>query len=245
MDAKNILDGLLEQSQRATRVGMQIAEERTVIPPSGDERTAMLKGAGAGALGAGAVALLFGSKGTRKFAKKAAKLGGTAALGGLAYKVYTEWQAQQQPAPRRLDAATSSSSSLNLKQFEVGTPIDALVDEPASQRSEALMRAMITAARVDGHVDEQEMDLITRQIDNLGLEQDVTRFLLAEMTEPVDVNRIAALADTRETAAELYIASAMVADADDPRGRAYLDELAGALQLEPALVTKLEAPLRD
>lgn len=248
MDAKNILDGLLEQSQRATRVGMQIAEERAVIPPSGDERTAMLKGAGAGALGAGAIALLFGSKGTRKFAKKAARLGGTAALGGLAYKVYTEWQAQQQQpasAPPRLDAATSSGSSLNLKQFEVGTPIDALVDEPASRRSEALMRAMITAARVDGHVDEQERDLIARQIDNLGLEQDVTRFLLAEMTEAVDVNRIAALADTRETAAELYIASAMVADADDPRGRTYLDELAGALQLEPALVAELEAPLRD
>ena len=95
MNAKEILDGLLDKSQRATRTGIQIAEERKILPPAGDERTAMLKGAGAGALAAGAMALFFGSKGTRKFAKKAATLGGTAALGGLAYKVYADWQAQQ------------------------------------------------------------------------------------------------------------------------------------------------------
>jgi len=254
MDPRKILEGLLEQSQQATRAGIQIAEERKVIPPAGDERTAMLKGAGAGALGAGAIALLFGSKGTRKFAKKAAKLGGTAALGGLAYKVYSDWQAQQQQAqqanlpassaPRQLSADTASPSSLNLGQFDIGTPINTLEPAPATERSEALMQAMITAARADGHVDEEEMDLISRQIDNLGLEQDVTRFLLSEMSKPVDVNRIAALADTRETAAELYIASAMVADADDPAGRDYLDSLACALELDPAVVQQLEAPLQ-
>ena len=96
MDAKAILDGLLDKSQRATQAGLAMAEEKSIIPPAGNERSAMLKGAGAGALAAGAIALLFGSKGTRKFAKKAARLGGTAAIGGIAYKAFTEWQAQQQ-----------------------------------------------------------------------------------------------------------------------------------------------------
>lgn len=249
MDPRKILEGLLEQSQQATRTGIRIAEERKVIPPAGDERTALLKGAGAGALGAGAVALLFGSKGTRKFAKKAAKLGGTAALGGLAYKVYSDWQAQQHsapaaPAPRQLSGSTTAAPSLNLGQFDIGEPIGALEAEPANKRSEALMQAMISAARADGHVDDQEMDLIGRQIDNLGLEQDVTRFLMSEMSKPVDVTRIAALADTRETAAELYIASAMVADMDEPEGRAYLDSLAAALSLDADVVQQLEAPLQ-
>jgi len=254
MDAKAILDGLLDKSQRATQAGMQMAEERKIIPPAGDERTAMLKGAGAGALAAGAMALFFGSKGTRKFAKKAAKLGGTAAIGGLAYKVYSDWQAQQsQPAQTaqaataaqpQLSAATAQPAVLNLDQFEIGTPINDLAPQPASLRSESLMQAMISAARADGHVDDEEMRLITQQINNLGLEQDVTRFLLSEMGKPVDVQRIAALADTRETAAELYIASAMVVDMDDAEERTYLDKLAAAMQLDPGLVQQLEAPLR-
>jgi uncharacterized membrane protein YebE (DUF533 family) len=248
MDAKAILEGLLEKSQRATQTGIQMAEDRKIIPPAGDERTAMLKGAGAGALAAGAIALLFGSKGTRKFVGKAAKLGGTAAIGGLAYKAYTDWQAQQQvnasQQQPQLDTTASSVGSLNLNQFEVGTPINDLADKAAQKRSEALMQAMITAARVDGHVDDDEMTLITQQINNLGLEQDVTRFLLSEMSKPVDVARIAALADSPEAAAELYIASAMVVDMDDALERAYLDKLAVAMNLDPQLVTQLEAPLR-
>ena len=248
MDAKAILDGLLEKSQRATQAGMQMAEERKILPPAGDERTAMLKGAGAGALAAGAVALFFGSKGTRKFAKKAAKLGGTAALGGLAYKAYSDWQASQSPsmskAPEQSGIATAQPAVLNLDQFDIGTPINDLAGQKASQRSEALMQAMISAARADGHVDDDEMNMITQQIENLGLEQDVTRFLLAEMSKPVDVQRIAALADTPETAAELYMASAMVVDMDDSEERTYLDELASALKLDGELVRQLEAPLK-
>lgn len=248
MDAKAILDGLLDKSQRATKAGMQMAEERKIIPPAGDERTAMLKGAGAGALAAGAMALFFGSKGTRKFAKKAAKLGGTAAIGGLAYKVYSDWQSQQTQqaptTPRQLDSSTAQPAVLNLDQFDIGTPINDLAAQQASLRSESLMQAMISAARADGHVDDEEMNLITQQINNLGLEQDVTRFLLSEMSKPVDVNRIAALADTRETAAELYIASAMVVDMDDAEERTYLDKLASAMGLDAVLVQQLEAPLR-
>lgn len=250
MDAKAILDGLLDKSQRATQAGMQMAEERKIIPPAGDERTAMLKGAGAGALAAGAVALFFGSKGTRKFAKKAAKLGGTAAIGGLAYKAYTSWQEQQAQQgagtrPQAFKSASTGTGSLNLDQFDIGTPINNLAAEPASLRSEALMQAMITAARADGHVDEDEMSLITQQIQSLGLEQDVTRFLLAEMSKPVDAARIASLADTPETAAELYIASAMVVDMDSTEERVYLDQLASALNFDQNLVSQLEAPLRD
>ena len=169
MDTRNILDRLLERSQQATNAGIGMADDGRAGSTADDERVAMLKGAGAGALGAGAVALLFGSKGTRKFAKKAARLGGTAALGGLAYKVYTDWQAQQE----------------------------------ASGAGAAGTRA-----------------------------------------EPADVARIAALADTRETAAELYVASAMVADADDSAGRAYLDSLADVLALDPTVTRGLEEPLR-
>lgn len=251
MDARAILDGLLDSGQRATKAGMQLAEDKAILPPSGDERTAMLKGVGTGALAAGAVALLFGSKGTRKFAKKAVKLGGTAALGGLAYKAFTDWQAMQnnnqnqtrgQSAPQTL---SSNSGSLNLDQFEVGTPIASLSEIDAAVRSESIVRAMISAARADGHIDASELELITRQIKSLGLEKDVSQFLIAELNKPVDVASIAALVDSPETAAELYLASALVVDIDSPPERDYLNNLASAMSLDANMVKRLEEPLRS
>ncbi|MFK8083588.1 MAG: tellurite resistance TerB family protein [Granulosicoccus sp.] len=253
MDARAILDGLLEQSQRATQTGIRMAEEKSIIPPAGDERTAMLKGVGTGALAAGAVALLFGSKGTRKFAKKAVKLGGTAAIGGLAYKAFTQWQAAQQQSAIGHDQTGAAAQTmpgsisgkvLDLDQFEPGTPIADLSAIQATVRSEAIVQAMISAARADGHIDETEMALIRQQIDSLGLEKDVTQFLLAELNKPVDVRSVAALADTPETAAELYLASALVVDIDSQSERVYLDNLASAMNLDSQMVANLEQPLR-
>lgn len=248
MDARAILDGLLENTQQATRTAMQMAEDKDILPPAGDERTAMLKGVGTGALAAGAVALLFGSKGTQKFAKKAVKLGGTAAIGGLAYKAYSEWQASQaQPLspPSSQTASAGASRSLNLDQFEKGKSITSLSQIDAAVRSESIIQAMISAARADGHIDSDELALITRQINSLGLDKEISEFLLAELNKPVDVAAIAALADTPETAAELYIASAMVADVDGPAERNYLDSLASDMGLDPEMVQRLEEPLRS
>lgn len=253
MDAKAILDGLLDKTQRATQAGMSMAEQRSIIPPAGKERTAMMKGVGTGALAAGAIALLFGSKGTRKFARKAAKLGGTAAIGGLAYKAYTDWQAQQagggSASPDSATAGTTSqafSGKLDLDQFaQSGTPISNLADAEATARSESIIQAMISAARADGHVDDEEMALITRQIASFELERDVTSFLLSELNKPVSVEAIAALADTPETAAELYIASALVVDIESAAERTYLDELAVAMNMDAGLVAYLEAPLKE
>lgn len=70
------------------------------------------------------------------------------------------------------------------------------------------------------------------------------RFLLGELNKPVSLASVAALADTPETAAELYIASALVVDMDSPSERNYLDELATAMKIDSAMIRHLEAPLR-
>ena len=239
-----------------------MAEDKAIIPPAGDERTAMMKGLGTGALAAGAVALLFGSKGTRKFASKAIKLGGTAAVGGLAYKAFSDWQAQQQAASQPAGgtegvsggipsggataaAQSAAAKRFNLDQFDVGTPIAKLSDIDAAVRSESIIQAMISAARSDGHINDEELALITAQIESLGLEKDVSAFLISELNKPVSVDSIAALADTPETAAELYIASAMVVDMDSAPERGYLDNLSSAMNLDADMVRLLEAPLRE
>src|SRR5690606_16637441 len=58
-------------------------------------------GFGGGALTGGVLGLLLGTKGGRKLASNAMLYGGMAAIGGIAYKAYKDWQAQQQSAPQQ------------------------------------------------------------------------------------------------------------------------------------------------
>jgi len=224
MDPKTILDSLLEKSQAATKAGIEMAEEKQLLPAEGQERDAMLKGLGAGAVAAGALALLLGSKGGRRLTTTALKVGGTAAIGGYAYKALKDWQA---------NSATGSNQDL-------GDPIAELPSNLAASRSEHVIKAMISAARADGHINAEEQARIKDRLSAMNLEKDVADFLLEEMSLPHDVQRIAALADSPEAAAEMYIASMMVVDSNGESEKAYLSELATALNLSDELVQSLE-----
>ena len=226
MDAKLILEQLLAASQTAKEKGLDFAEENLGLPESGEKRDAMLDRLGKGALAAGAVAVLLGTKSGRTLTGTALKVGGVAAVGGLAYKAFNNWQAQQ-----------------NITLQDTGTPIAELSEPDANVRSEAIVKAMISAAKSDGHIDANEQKLITSKIESLGLEQDITAFLMTELNKPLDVADVVALADTKETAAEIYLASAMVVDLNQTEERQYMDSLAAGLELDPALASELEAAL--
>ena len=227
MDPKTILDSLLDKSQAATRAGIEMAEDKQLLPPEGEERDAMLKGLGAGAAAAGALALLLGSKSGRRLTTTALKIGGTAAIGGYAYKALKDWQAKSGAAAPQ----------------DLGEPIAQLPSSLASARSEHVIKAMISAARADGHIDAEEQARIKERINAMNLEKDVAEFLLEEMSAPHDVSRIAALADSPEAAAEMYVASTMVIDGEGDTEKAYLRELAGALNLSDELVESLQKPV--
>ena len=77
----------------------------------------------------------------------------------------------------------------------------------------------------------------------MNLEKDVAEFLLEEMSAPHDVSRIAALADSPEAAAEMYVASTMVIESEGDTEKAYLAELASALNLSDELVESLQKPV--
>lgn len=226
MDPKAILDNLLDTSQTATRKGLEIAEDKMGVPETGPERDAMLGGMGKGALAGAAVALLLGTKGGRNLTGTALKVGGVAAVGGLAYKAFSQWQQQ---------------NGGNIQ--DTGTPIAELQNDAASARSEAIVRAMIAAAKSDGHMDAEEQKLISSKIESLNLETDITSFLMTELTKPLDVAEIAASADSPEAAAEIYLASAMVVDLSDDQERQYMNSLAKSLGLEAAVVQNLEGQL--
>ena len=63
----------------------------------------------------------------------------------------------------------------------------------------------------------------------------------AELERPLSATDVAAAAESPEAAAEMYLASLFVIDTQDSAERAYLNDLAAALQLDPALTSQLEA----
>ncbi|MDF5643053.1 DUF533 domain-containing protein, partial [Vibrio parahaemolyticus] len=96
MDLKSLLNQALKSDllkQGADALGKQTNNIKS------SSNSSSLKTLGAGAVGGGLIGMLMGSKKSKKMTKKvgssALKVGGAAALGALAYKVYNDWQAKQ------------------------------------------------------------------------------------------------------------------------------------------------------
>lgn len=192
-----------------------------------------LGGFGGGALAGGALGLLLGNKKFRKMGGKLAGYGGAAALGALALKTYQDWQARQAtPRPGAISAPESAQAK-PLRLTDVETP-------QMEQHSRAMLAAMIAAAKCDGHIGADERALIEAEVERLAPDDHDRRWLHDELEKPADPAAVAALAQSPEMAAEIYLVSLLVTKRDSFMERAYLDELARSLQLEPSLKTELE-----
>jgi uncharacterized membrane protein YebE (DUF533 family) len=226
MNTRGLLDQLLKSGQEL----LQNQSGKASAGKSGGSAGlgSLLSGAGGGALAAGVMGLLMSNKKARKYGGKALTYGGLAALGVLAYKAYGNWQAKQ-------GAAT---------QGEPQT-LDRLPPAQVEQHSQAILKALVAAAKSDGHVDERERALIEGEFVKLSNDQELQYWLHDELNKPLDPADVARAARTPEMAAEMYIASVMLVDEEHFMERAYLDELARQLKLDPALKVELENQVKQ
>lgn len=183
------------------------------------QRTAMT---GAAGLAAG---MLLSGGGLGKLAGNAVKLGAVAAVGGLAYNAWQNYQRNQQgtQAPTREDAFIPPASD-SRGQEELG---------------KSLVRAMISAAKADGRIDADEKEAIFAKLETMSLSAEEKAWVFDELSSPLDINAVVSRADTPEHATEIYAASLVAITADTASERAYLDALAGKLRLDPALVSEI------
>ena len=181
-------------------------------------------------LGGGAMGMLVGSKRGRSMGGKALKYGAIAGVGVLAWKA---WQSSQ--------AAKNGNAQQNTTQNATeGERVEALSGEYQERRSLELLQAMIMAARADGHIDEQEQALITEQIDALGADQEMHNWVEQQLKAPLDAQALAREADSPQAAREMYLISVAVTDDQNPMERAWLDQLASALNLPKEMTDELE-----
>ncbi|MBP1846924.1 uncharacterized membrane protein YebE (DUF533 family) [Rhizobium petrolearium] len=184
------------------------------------------------------VAALLGTKTGRKLAGNVATVGGLAAIAGLGYLAYKNYKSGQspetvpQPSPQAetpvlsppADSAFSTQSPLLTNDFAL-----------------TLIRAMIAAAKADGHIDQSERANIMEKVHAVDLGSEAEAFIKHELANPVDMDELVAAARTEEQKVEIYAATRLTIDPDTRAERGYLDLLAGRLGLPDALIDHIDA----
>jgi uncharacterized membrane protein YebE (DUF533 family) len=104
-----------------------------------------------------------------------------------------------------------------------------------------LVRAMIAAAKADGHVDADEQQRLFAEVEQRGLDAEAKAFVFDLLSQPVDLGSITNAVVTPEQGAEVYLASRLAINPDVPAERAYLDALATRLKLPADLRASLDS----
>lgn len=187
-------------------------------------------------LGAGALAILLGSKTDSSLAK----LGGLAALGSVAYKAFQRYQEQQAAVAPAQRPDSSPIGSLPPSSPAADTQLPAEVE----QASHALLVAMITAAKADGHIQDDEKAQLDSHLNRLTDPQDRAWFQ-AEINKPVDPAYVASLVTDPHVAAQVYALSLAMCNDQNFMEKAYLEELAKRLNLDSNLKAELENEVKN
>jgi len=216
------IQNLLNQFLGSTRT--QIAQDGTAqtLKNTLSNMTGQIPGGLVGGAAAGGIlALLVSNKSARKFAGTAATYGGAALLGGLAYKAYKNWQHASPTAP----------------VAEVPESLQA----PSPDYQLLLVKAMVAAARADGHIDQQEQQRIFATIEQMDISAEMKGLIFDLLQKPVSLNELAGADLSSEQKSELYLASCLIIDVDNWQERSHLNALASALHLPIGLAMQLQS----
>ncbi|MFT7404111.1 tellurite resistance TerB family protein [Zhongshania sp.] len=186
-------------------------------------------GLAGGAAAGGLVALLVGNKKARKFAGKAATVGGAALLGGVAYSAFKNWKQssnEQHSGPQTLVPVSKSS-------FETTATLD-------DKFQLTLIKAMIAAARADSEIDSKEQDKIFDAVDKIQLAPEMKNQVFDLLRKPPSIEELVRETNTLEQKTEVYLISCFAIEVDQPSEREYLNQLEQALRLPAGLAQHLE-----
>lgn len=223
-DAKKLLDQFL---------GSQIPGTSGTVKGTAGDVAQLAKN---NPLATGAIAaVLLGTKTGRNLTGGAVKLGGLAAIAGLGYLAYKNYKTGQSPT------AAPVESLPELLPPPADSPFSPQAPQATNDFALALVRAMIAAAKADGHIDNVERGRIMDKIHLSGLGAETEAFIEDELSHPSDIDALVAAATTEEQKVEIYTASRLAIEPDSRAERGYLDLLAGRLGLPDALVDHIEA----
>lgn len=217
--------------QAAADVFGQVAGDRT--PEQILEQAKGMLGANPGlatAVLGGLGALVFGTSSGRSLAGSAAKLGGLALIGGLAYRAYQNYEAGKPLLDTPNQPVLPAPAGTGF-EAEAATQANALV----------FIRAMIAAAAADGAIDADERRSILGGLTEAGLDREAGDWLAQEMANPASIDALVEAAETPEMAVQIYTAARIAINPDTPAEKDFLAALAGTLGLDAELVANVDA----
>ncbi|MEJ2309914.1 MAG: tellurite resistance TerB family protein [Gammaproteobacteria bacterium] len=194
-----------------------------------------------GAAAGGLMALLMSSKSSRKFVRKAAGYGGAAVLGGLAYNAYRSWKENTQADP-----TSAAQQDSRVSGSVEGAPQET-IPPPGTQQpigELTLLKAMIAAAKADGHMDRVEQQRIFNAVEQMSLPSETRGAVFDLLNREISLEELGAEAANMEQKSEIYLASCLVIDIDNPDERRHLDTLAQVFSLPDGLTQQLENQAR-
>ncbi len=140
-------------------------------------------------------------------------------------------------------ALKGSGSAPEAQEVPVGLrqPENTQQEQELEQGAELVLKAMINAAKADGHIDQSEIQRILGKLETAGADSDARDFVINEMNKPLDLDGIVAAAGmSPQLSAQVYAASLLAIEVDTPAERQYLQQLAGGLGLSPEVTSRLE-----
>jgi len=158
-------------------------------------------------------------------------------LGGLAFKGYQNW---------RSNNPTSAQSSNDTQQLDttVESNQQAIKDYSRNSNNDmqltVIIKAMIAAAKADGHIDAQEQQHIFQAVEKMNLSAEEKGIVFDSLQKDISIHELVNGIGSLEIKTEIYLASCLVIDLDQPSERKHLDELGLALALPKELLQQIE-----
>lgn len=222
MNALGLLTSLLQGSTSGSSKKGNKLEQLTGSMMSGNNTSI-------GGMGALAGSLLGGGT---KSVKGAVGGGALAMLGAMAFKAYQNNQQQTNQQP--MDSKTQLMSGMR-------EPETAEEKEEVHSMVLLILKAMINAAKADGHIDDEEMDKIVGKAKEDGMSDEEQSFIMEEINKPMDTQGLIAAVSNPQVAAQIYTASLLAIEIDTDEEREYLKELASGLGLSENVVSYLHS----
>ncbi len=130
-------------------------------------------------------------------------------------------------------------SEAHLMPLGLRDPENETEEQELQQNAQLILRAMINAAKADGHIGPSEIERITGKLEEIGADDEGRSFILQEMGKPIDLDAITRKVTSEELGAQVYAASLLSIEVDTPAEKEYMQTLAAELQLNSDTVRRL------
>jgi uncharacterized membrane protein YebE (DUF533 family) len=184
-----------------------------------------------GGLGAFAGALLGGGGGAAKGAVGGGAMG---LLASLAMQALGNWSRGTPPSPEEVVKA----APLGLRE-----PQGPAEEQELQSSAELMLQAMISAAKADQKVDQQELDRIVGKLQAAGAGSHAREFVMSELRKPLDLEGLIRKVPNPQIAVQVYAASLLAIEVDTPAEQQYMRRLAQGLGLDTGVVQRVHQAL--